>query len=274
MSKFLKFLLFLLCSLLGATAYADIYQYEDADGVMILTDDPAKIPSKPGKVKTIPDGAGVKQRQKSVTGPSQPAPAKLALVRRDTPEVQRSNAFYDIAGDTFMDVRREIYYRSPRRKAKSVAVAWCRWEISWVIHTLQDETLCRVNAIDTTIDVTITMPRWVNYAAAGSGMKEAWNTYYTSVLEHEEIHGNNGIAAARDIQRRLSDLSGRYSCKDLKADGNQLAHRIIDEYREKDVELDRVSRNADMITDAEISADQREGVLGRQYPERKDARPR
>ena len=118
------------------------------------------------------------------------------------------------------------------------------------------------------------MPHWVNYVSASIGMKDAWDTYSESVLDHEEIHAKNGIAAVRDIQRRLSDVTGRYSCKDLQEEGKLLAYRIIEEYREKDVEFDRVSLNADMITDVEISADQREGVLGRQYPARKDAQPR
>ena len=273
MNTFWKFLLLMLLSCLGTGAYAETYQYEGSDGTMIFTDDPSKLPRKPGKVKTIPDGGGSKQLQKR-EAVSPPLTTKPELARRETPEVQRSNAFYEIGGYTFMDVRREIYYRSPQRISNKVAVAWCSWEISWVINTIQDDTLCRINAIDTRIEVTITMPRWVNYASAGNGMKEAWDTYYTSVLQHEETHGNNGVAAARDIQRRLSELTGRYSCKDLQEDGNHLAHRIIKEYREKDEEFDRASLNADMITDVEIAADQREGVMGRQYPDRKDARPR
>ena len=233
MNKYSKCCLILLLSFLGTAAYADIYQYEGADGVTIFTDDPSNIPQKPGKVKTIPDGVKGKLPTKREAGPSPQATSKPALNRKEDPEVHRSNAFYDIGGYTFMDVRREIYL----------------------------------------IDLSITMPRWVNYASAGNGMKEAWDTYYKSVLQHEETHGNNGVAAAHDIQRRLSDLTGRYSCKDLQEDGKHLAHKIIKEYRQKDEEFDRASLNTDMITDVEIVADQREGVLGRQYPERKDARP-
>jgi hypothetical protein len=47
-----------------------------------------------------------------------------------------------------------------------------------------------------------------------------------------------------------------------------LAKKILKTYREKDEEHDRTSLNSDMVTDVEIAADEREGVLGRQYPER------
>ena len=117
-------------SVLGTAAYADIYQYEGADGVTIFTDDPSHIPQKPGKVKTIPDGVRGKQPQKREASPSPQATSKPALNRKEDPEVHKSNAFYDIGGYTFMDVRREIYYRSPKRMSNQVAVAWCRWEIS------------------------------------------------------------------------------------------------------------------------------------------------
>ena len=223
-----RLLIFVLLILPGTAAYADIYHYEGTDGVMIFTDDSSKIPRKPGKVKTIPDGAGSTQPQQKVTDPPPPpATSNPTRSRREAPELHRSNAFYEIGGFTFRDVRREIYYRSPKRISNMVAVAWCRWEISWVIHTRQDETLCRINAIDTRVDVSITMPRWVNYASAETGMKEAWDTYYKSVLAHEEAHGNHGIAAGRDIQHRLPELTGRYSCKDLREDGKHLAHKIV-----------------------------------------------
>jgi predicted secreted Zn-dependent protease len=112
------------------------------------------------------------------------------------------------------------------------------------------------------------MPRWVNYTAATDGMKAAWDNYYQAIFKHEEAHSDYGIAAAREIQRQLPELTGRYSCKDLKEDGTQLAKKILKTYREKDEAHDRTSLNSDMVTDVEIAADQREGVLGRQHPER------
>lgn len=259
----------LLLLFMGTTAYADTYHYKGADGSLIFTDDPSKIPRKPGKVTLRPDGAVSTQPQKKAAV-SASVTTKPAIARKETPVVRRSSAYYEIGGRTFQDIRREMYYRSPgsRLSGKRVAIAWCEWSLGWVIHTIDDGTMCRIDAVDTRLDVTITMPRWVNYSAAPDGMKAAWDNYYQALLKHEEAHSDYGIAAARDIQRRLPELMGRHSCTDLTDDGTQLAKKILKVYREKDEEHDRTSLNSAMVTDVEIAADQREGVLGRQHPER------
>jgi predicted secreted Zn-dependent protease len=269
----MKPLLLALLAFLGTEACADTYSYVDPAGTMVFTDDLAKVPLKRGKVRRIPDEEGIARPVTNAA--SSPAPATNSLpARREEPEVYRQNMFYDIGGRTFMDIRREINRRSPTRINNKLAIAWCSWQVNWKIHTREKENRCEIDFIDTHVAVSITMPRWINYTAAGIGMKEAWDLYYASILTHEETHASHGITAARDIQRRLSELEGRSSCKSIQEEGRLLAGRIIKEYREKDAELDRVSGDDfDTITDVEIAGDKREGVLGRQYPAHRNAQP-
>jgi predicted secreted Zn-dependent protease len=187
--------------------------------------------------------------------------------------VNRQNLSYGIGGRTFLDIQREIYRRSPMRINNRLAVAWCAWQVDWNIHTLRNkDNRCEIDYVESKAAVSITMPRWDNYAKADAGMKEAWDLYSGAVLKHEETHASHGIAAAHEVQRRLSDLGSNSSCKSILEDGAQLAGRIIKEHRAKDVELDRVSGDDfDTITDVERAGDKRGGVLGRQYPARKNA---
>ncbi len=269
-----KPLLLALLAFLGTEACADTYSYVDAGGTVVFTDDPSKVPLKRGKVRRIPDEAGFVRPVTSAASAMESATNSLP-VRREEPEVQRQNMFYEIGGRTFMDIRREINRRSPTRINNKLAIAWCSWQVNWNIHTREKENRCEVAFIDTRVAVTITMPRWINYTAADAGMKEAWDMYSASILTHEETHASHGITAARDIQRRLSELGGMSSCKSIQEEGGLLARRIINENREKDVELDRVSGDDfDTITDVEIAGDKREGVLGRQYPAHRNAPPR
>jgi predicted secreted Zn-dependent protease len=268
-----KPLLLVFLALLGTEACAETYSYEDARGTIVFTDNPAKVPLKRGKMRRISDGA--ESARPVTSAASSPAPAtNPKSARREEPEVHRQNMFYNIGGRTFMDIRREINRRSPTRINNKLAIAWCSWQVNWNIHTREKENRCEIAFIDTRVAVSITMPRWVNYAAAGVGMKEAWDLYYSTVLAHEETHANHGVTAARDIQRRLTELGGRSSCKSIQEEGGLMAGRIIKEYREKDAELDRVSGDDfDTITDVEIAGDKREGVLGRQYPAHRNAPP-
>jgi predicted secreted Zn-dependent protease len=269
-----KPLLLVLLIFIGREACADMYSYEDAGGTMVFTDNPAKVPLKQRKVRRIPDGAGSTRPVTNNAGLPVPAANPLPH-RRETPEVHRQNLYYEIGGRTFQDIRREINRRSPTRINNKLAIAWCSWQVAWNIHTRVKDNRCEISFIDTSAAVSITMPRWVNYASAGDGMKAAWDQYYASILAHEETHANHGVTAANDIHRRLSELGGSSSCKSIQEEGGLLANRIIREYREKDAELDRVSGDDfDVITDVEMAGDKREGVLGRQYPARRNAQPR
>lgn len=269
-----KPLLLALLAFLGSEACADTYSFEDAGGTMVFTDNPAKIPSQRVKVRRIPDGAPGARPVTSAASSQEPT-AKPLPVRQEAPEVHRQNLFYNIGGYTFMDIRREINRRSPKRINNKLAIAWCGWQVKWHIHTREKNNHCEIASVDTKVAVSLTMPRWVNYASAGVGMKEAWDLYAGTVLAHEETHAGHGITAAHDIQRRLLDLGGGASCKSVKEEGELLAGRIVKEYRAKDVELDRVSgTDFDTITDVEIAGDKREGVLGRQYPARRNTPPR
>ncbi len=274
MNTYWKPLLLVLLAFVGTEACADIYSYEDAGGTMVFTDNPAKTPLKRGKVRQIPDGAGISKPM--TTNPGFPVQASNRLpAQGETPEVYRQDQFYEIGGYTFLDIRREINHRSPKRINNKLAIAWCSWQVSWNIHTRKKENRCEIAFVDTRVTTSITMPRWINYASAGDGMKAAWDHYYASILAHEETHASHGVTAARDIQRRLTELGGGSSCKGVQEEGELLASRIIKENREKDVELDRVSGDDfDAITDVEIAGDKRDGVLGRQYPAHRNVQPR
>ena len=152
--------------------------------------------------------------------------------RSETPEVIRRDAFYEIDGRTFPEIRREIIYRSPKR----MAIAWCSWNVTWNIHAREKANRCEIDYVDTRATISITMPRWVNYASAGDGMKAAWDQYSGAILAHEETHASHGIAAANEIQRLLPDLvGGMSSCNSVREEAGLLANRIIKENREKDV---------------------------------------
>lgn len=268
----MKYIFLILLLLLGTDTFADTYSYVKSDGTIVFTDDVSKIPRKQRNVRKTPDRPVASQPISGDTGTQAQTKTTLSYQMKP-PEVQRQNAFYEIGGYTFLDVRRAIYRRSPYRPNNKVAAAWCQWHVAWNIRTRESGNHCDVASVDTRVAVIVTMPRWINYASAGSGMKETWDLYYASILAHEDTHASHGLAAANDIQRRILDMGGAASCRSILEDGNRLGRLIISEYREKDVEFDRVNGDGvDMITDVEVAADKRDGVLGRQYPAHKGSK--
>jgi hypothetical protein len=86
----------------------------NSDGTIVFTDDTSKIPRKQRNVRKTPDRSIASQPiSKIINAPelTKTPPSN----RREPPEVLRQNAFYDIGGYTFLDIRRAIYRRSPYR---------------------------------------------------------------------------------------------------------------------------------------------------------------
>jgi predicted secreted Zn-dependent protease len=267
----------LVIALLGLAAHAETYRYEGDDGAVVFTDDASKIPRKKGKVKRIPDGEpGPPPALTARVDPPPPQEQSPRRSRTEGPDIRRKYLYWDIGGYTFRDIGREIRKRSPYwRIGNQAAFGWCSWNVSWQINMIQDGNLCRITSIDTVVPISITMARWANYASADAGMKEAWDIYYRVVLAHEERHASHGVEPAREIERLLPELPARYSCRDIKEDGEVLGRRIVSEQRQKDVELDKAEGDGfDMLTDVDVAADKREGVVGRQYFQRRDGRSR
>jgi len=162
------------------------------------------------------------------------------------PIINIRTTYYDISGITNDALRREMMRKGPdlhrfntgsNRYRRAAATA--SWRVNWNADYKPSGAYgCKVTAIQTTVSIHFTYPRWTGRATARPNMASQWDRFYQAVVAHEETHASHGIAAAKQIESELSQLARRNSCTGFQQDIDNRAQKIVQHYRNRDKRFD------------------------------------
>ena len=91
--------------------------------------------------------------------------------------------------------------------------------------------------------VVFTLPRWANAEAAAPEVLQRWHGYYRALRLHEDGHRDNGIEAAREIERSLRDLPAAEACAAIDQSASLAAKDILRKYNARDRDYDAQTRH-------------------------------
>lgn len=117
--------------------------------------------------------------------------------------------------------------------------AFTSWYVKWRYEYYTSDGYCSLEAVDVSVDVEYTLPKWVVKPLGNQKTWINWNRYSDALKKHEDGHRDFGIGAARDIEAALLSIGSRPRCDTLGADANAIGYRILDDYRRKEIEYDR-----------------------------------
>jgi predicted secreted Zn-dependent protease len=146
---------------------------------------------------------------------------------------------YTILGTHEADLRREMGAKGPKGADSRPYDAYTRWNVSWRYSYRQNGGQCSIDAITTGIKVTMTLPDWSDESEAQDRVRKHWRDYIAALTAHENGHRNNGLDAAREIDRGIAALPSQPNCGALGAAANALGKEIIRKYNERDLDYDR-----------------------------------
>lgn len=115
------------------------------------------------------------------------------------------------------------------------------WELRWNFSVASSRGQCRVTAAGTELTVQMTLPRWIPPDRAPRALVERWNAFATALRTHEEGHRDIAIEAARAMQKRVGATPPASDCDVLKRTVGELAHSILDDYRERERRYDETT---------------------------------
>ena len=144
---------------------------------------------------------------------------------------------YDVVGQSLRDINGQMFSGSPIIVKGKRHIASCHHNIAWRYTSAPDSDWCTVKTVSVAADITVTMPRWVDYASASSDMQEKWNTFYARLSEHEEGHAKFDREAARDIERGIGTAKRR-SCQELKEAVAEIGYGILKRLDEANADYD------------------------------------
>lgn len=146
--------------------------------------------------------------------------------------------YYDVAGHGANALRQQLDASGPPDGHGRRYDAVTHWNVAWTYHYLPTETGCRFTDIQTSIEGTITLPRWTDGDSASNRLRKKWQTYLAALRVHEDGHYSHGVGAAREVE----DLGRSYhvagTCSAIGRTFNDLAGSIVEKYKAMDVAYD------------------------------------
>ncbi len=152
-------------------------------------------------------------------------------VRRGT-----ERARYDIQGNTFDEIRREL-----SSKGRHGFHGWMEWQVRWDYRTSGIAGRgCSVTGFRTDLRVRITTPRLVGAHSKQPALREEWLRYERALSHHEDGHAAIAAEAAEEMEQRVQSLRATTgSCAGLGTRIDQICHEVLAEYRRRDQQYER-----------------------------------
>ncbi len=149
--------------------------------------------------------------------------------------VEWKTNYYAVAGADMRELRTNI---NRARPGKGEFDAETVWNVNWRYAIERTDGGCRCKTVTTSVSITITLPRWVNYTNASPEMKARWADFIIPLLEHEAGHGKFGLGAANELRKQLGELRVDGGCEGFRRKADETAERVIDDFKRREREYD------------------------------------
>ena len=150
--------------------------------------------------------------------------------------VRSDEEHYTIFGSTAAELRRAMREAGPAENGRRWD-GYTSWNLRWRFRYGMRTGFCRITKVTVEYEPRIVLPRWNAPADAPAMLRAQWNEFARALRTHEEGHRNIGAEAARQILRRIGDVT-LPSCTHMAAEANRVGHRTLDEFRARQRQYD------------------------------------
>lgn len=150
--------------------------------------------------------------------------------------------YYEISPRAPQEIKPELMRRSPIRERGGSFNGHTDWLVNWNYKSTQGPHGCELKHIQTTVHIIHTLPKLSSYVTDKKTI-EVFNTFSAALTQHEINHGNNGLAAAREIDKAFSEIQPQQNCRSLSRMINDIGNSIVQKYIYADQEYDRTTQN-------------------------------
>ncbi len=160
---------------------------------------------------------------------SDPLPPGLTL--------ETHEAFYGITGSSAEELAAAMRRLGPEVRGTRVPGATSQ-EVSFDYQVCRTGPDCRIRAIQVRLEMTTTLPEWLNPSAAPAELREQWEEFAEAVRRHEEVHKVISLTGAHDLLRKISSISPR-SCAELDRRTQAVADASVQHFATENARYDR-----------------------------------
>lgn len=148
------------------------------------------------------------------------------------PNVNIEFNHYYISPMKVNEVVAELFSNTPIKMGSEKYLAETNWQIKYKYNSQYNVKLCKVDTVSVDLDVEYIMPQVSNSVPAK--IKHKFKRFYKKLLTHEQTHKNNGLKAAKEIERKIRAKSQEKNCDILNSKIKKMADSIISKYARLD----------------------------------------
>lgn len=152
--------------------------------------------------------------------------------------------YYLISPQSPWTIKPELMRYSPIRDRRGSFNGHTDWYIDWYFRPLAGPYGCKLADIKINVRVVHTLPALSEHVTDKQTI-EVFNRFSEALTEHEKNHGNNGLQAAREIDRAFQALPPQRDCRSLTRMAEEAGKAIVQKYIQKDNEYDYMTRNGE-----------------------------
>ena len=141
--------------------------------------------------------------------------------------------YYEVRGENMQDLRKAMDELGPIGDNGTRNDVYTDWRVHWSFNFASEGLLCKVSSVKTRLEVTTKLPKWIGSGHLSGDLVREWDLYVAALRRLADRHYNIGDAAAKEIERRLSNLTGTSGCKKLAETFNAKAESVIREFSVK-----------------------------------------
>jgi predicted secreted Zn-dependent protease len=153
-----------------------------------------------------------------------------ALPRSAAPTKVQVN-YYDVQGSDFRSLLAAL-------NALDEFHGHADWKLAYTYRSRTGAGGCSVESVDTTLELSMTLPRWTPTAATPGDLSSRWERYLEALRTHEEGHLEHGRSFETALKAAFAGMSA-LNCAALDAAARSRYGQMLEQYRARDVEYDR-----------------------------------
>ncbi|MGI9342198.1 MAG: DUF922 domain-containing protein, partial [Gammaproteobacteria bacterium] len=147
-----------------------------------------------------------------------------------------------VQGDTFAQIRRDLSERIAADTDGEARESRTEWDLRWSIGRSETEFGCAVDSVDVRLDVSHLLPRLEARNSLPAEVKDAWDAYADTLLEHELRHRRLAVEATRALEMRLLGMPDSTTCERLSAAADDIAADLTGVARRRERQFDATAR--------------------------------
>lgn len=116
-----------------------------------------------------------------------------------------------------------------------------QWRIQWNARPVEQDGMCRLDALHVLVQVDITLPEWRTETGASRDLRIRWDEFVTSLRVHESGHRDRAYLAGEEVQATLSAVRTE-SCLTIAELADARATAVVLRHQQLDRAYDQASQ--------------------------------